>query len=59
MYELFGLAKLSLVQTVIIIDVALSLGHRDDHALLLFPEYLLGTDCSLEMVLLWEQREKV
>lgn len=52
--ELFGLTEVSFVQSVVVGDAALGLGHRDDHAVLLLPEHLLGTDGSLEMVLLWE-----
>lgn len=51
--ELFGLTEVSFVQTVVVGDASLGLGHRDDHGVLLLPEHLLGTDGSLEMVLLW------
>lgn len=55
MDELFGLTEISFVETIIVGDAALGLGHRDDHAVFLLPEHLLGTDGSLEMVLLQEK----
>lgn len=55
MYELFGLTEISFVETIVVSDAALGLGHRDDHAVLFLPEHLLGTDGSLEMVLLQEK----
>ena len=51
-YQLFGNAELSFVQTVVVGDVALCLRHGDDHTLLLLPEHRLSRDRPLEMVLL-------
>jgi len=51
-HELFGNLELSLVEAVIVGDVALRLRHRDHHVLLLLPEHLLGRDGPLKMVLL-------
>lgn len=47
MNELFGLFKLSFVQAIVIVDVALGLRNWNDHALFFLSKHLLCWNSSL------------
>ena len=58
MNELLWHVEVPRVEGFVVGDVALRLGHRDDHVVPLLPVHLLGRDGPLEVVLLQNQRRR-